>query len=167
MLNRAVLVLNQSYEPVHVCTVRRAIILVFRGRAEVIESLDTCIRSVSAQFPVPSVVRLAIYVRIAPKKLSLSKRNILKRDGHQCQYCGGKRGPMTVDHVVPRTIGGRDSWENLVCACLVCNNRKGNQTPERAGISLIRKPRQPNHVTFISRFVGVPDQRWRPYLFMD
>ena len=86
-LSKSVLVLNQSYEPIHVCSVRRAIILVFRGCAEVIESLDMCIRSVSEQFPVPSVVRLGIYVRIAPKQLALSKKNILKRDGHQCQYC--------------------------------------------------------------------------------
>ncbi len=167
LLNRSVLVLNQSYEPIHVCSVRRAIVLVFRGRAEVIESLDTCIRSVSQQFPVPSVVRLAIYVRISPKQLALSKRNILKRDGHQCQYCGTRRGPMTVDHVTPRTQGGRESWHNLVCACLRCNNRKGNRSPDQAGLALLRKPRQPNNVTFISHFIGVPDWRWRPYLFMD
>ena len=82
-LNRSVLVLNQSYEPVHICSVRRAIVLVFRGRAEVVESLDIFIRSVSKQFPVPSVVRLDFYVRISPKPLALTKRNILKRDGNQ------------------------------------------------------------------------------------
>ena len=166
-LSKSVLVLNQSYEPIHVCSVRRAIILVFRGRAEVIESLDMCIRSVSEQFPVPSVVRLGIYVRIAPKQLALSKKNILKRDGHQCQYCGTRRGPMTVDHLVPKTRGGRDTWENLVCACLCCNNLKGNRLPEQTNLVLIRKPRRPNHVTFISHLIGAPDWRWRPYLFMD
>jgi len=167
VLNKSVLVLNQSYEPIHVCTVRRAIVLVYRGRAEVIEALDLCVRSVSAQFPVPSVVRLSLYVRIPPKSLTLSKRNILKRDGHQCQYCGTRHGRMTVDHVVPRTMGGRDTWENMVCACQECNNQKGNGSPERAGMSLLRKPRSPNNVTFIRHFIGVPDQRWRPYLFMD
>ena len=167
VLSKAVLVLNQSYEPIHVCSARRAIVLIFRGRAEAVESLDICIRSVSAAYPVPSVVRLDFYVRVPPKPLTLSKRNILKRDSFQCQYCGTKAGPMTVDHVLPRTSGGHDSWENMVCACLKCNNRKGDRTPEQAGVKLARRPRLPNHVTFIRRFVGGPDQRWRPYLFMD
>ena len=134
---------------------------------EVVEALDISIRSVSAQFPVPSVVRLDFYIRVPPKPLALTKRNILKRDGNQCQYCGTRRGRMTVDHVVPRTLGGKESWENLVCACVHCNNRKGNRSPEQTGLSLLRRPRLPNNVTFIRHFVGVPDRRWRPYLFMD
>ena len=166
-LNRSVLVLNQSYEPLHTCSVRRAIVLVFRGRAEIVEELDTRIHTVTDSFPIPSVVRLAVYVRIAPKPLSLSKRNVLKRDAFQCQYCGTRRGPFTIDHVVPRSLGGRDSWENLVCACHKCNNDKGDRTPTEADLSLMRKPRSPNHVTFIRHYVGVPDKRWRPYLFMD
>ena len=167
VLSQSVLVLNQSYEPIHVCSARRAIVLVFRGRAEVVQALDVGIRSVSAVFPVPSVVRLDFYVRVPPKPLTLSKRNVLKRDSFKCQYCGTLVGPMTVDHVLPKTRGGRDTWENMVCACLKCNNRKGDRTPEQAGVKLARKPRLPNHVTFIKRFVGIPDQRWRPYLFMD
>ena len=167
LLNQSVLVLNQSYEPLHVCSVRRAFVLVFRGRAEVVETLDTCLRSVSAQFPVPSVVRLDFYVRVPSKPLALTKRNILKRDGFQCQYCGVRRGPFTIDHVIPRTRGGKDAWENLVCACHRCNNVKGDRTAEQAGLALRRKPRSPNNVTFIRHFVGVPDERWRPYLFMD
>ncbi len=168
LLNRSVLVLNQSYEPIHICSVRRAIILIFRGRAEIVEALeDLSLRSVSSLYPVPSVVRLDIYLRIPPKPLALTKRNVLKRDGNQCQYCGTKRAKLTVDHVIPRTRGGKDSWENLVCACQRCNNLKGNRTVEQVGLKMIRKPRRPNHVTFIRHFVGVPDQRWRPYLFMD
>jgi 5-methylcytosine-specific restriction endonuclease McrA len=166
-LTRSVLVLNQSYEPIHVCSARRAIVLVYRGRAEIVEALDLTIHTVSKKFPVPSVVRLGLYVRVPPKPMTLSKRNVLKRDGFQCQYCGTRSGPMTVDHVVPRTRGGRDTWENMVCACLKCNNRKGDRTPEQAGTKLLRRPRLPNHVTFIKHFVGVPDRRWRPYLFMD
>lgn len=166
-LNQSVLVLNQSYEPLHVCSVRRAIVLVFRGRAEVVEVLDTCIRTVSRAFPIPSVVRLGVYVRVPPKPLALSKRNVLKRDGHQCQYCGTKRGPFTIDHIEPRSQGGKDTWENLVCACHSCNNKKGDRVPGQVGMALIRKPRSPHHVTFIRHYVGVPDERWRPYLFMD
>ena len=167
LLNQSVLVLNQSYEPLHVCSVRRAIILVFRERAEVVEELDSRIHTVANSFPVPSVVRLAVYVRVPPKPLALTKRNILKRDGFQCQYCATRRGPFTIDHVVPRSNNGRDSWENLVCACHRCNNRKGDRTPTEAGWVLMLKPRSPNHVTFISHYIGVPDRRWRPYLFMD
>jgi len=167
LLNKSVLVLNQSYEPIQVCSVRRAIVLVYRGRAEVIEALDIRIRSVSAQFPVPSVVRLCLYVRVPSKHLALSKRNVLKRDRFQCQYCGTRQGRMTVDHVVPKTMGGRDSWENMACACQHCNNLKGNRSPEQVGLSLLRKPRSPNNVTFIRHYIGVPDRRWRPYLFMD
>lgn len=166
-LTHSVLVLNQSYEPLHICSVRRAIVLVFRGRAEVVETLDTYIHTVDNAFPIPSVVRLGFYVRVPPKPLALTKRNVLKRDGFQCQYCGTNRGPFTIDHVVPRAHGGRDTWENLVCACHRCNNQKGDQTPAEAGLVLMRKPRSPNHVTFIRHYVGVPDVRWRPYLFMD
>jgi len=167
VLSKSVLVLNQSYEPIHVCSARRAIVLVFRGRAEVVEACEENVRSVSKAFPVPSVVRLDFYVRVPPKPLTLSKRNVLKRDSFQCQYCGTRTGPMTVDHVLPKTRGGQDTWGNMVCACPKCNNWKGDRTPEQAGVKLARRPRLPNHVTFIRRFVGVPDQRWRPYLFMD
>ena len=115
----------------------------------------------------PSVVRLAIYVRIPPKQLALSKQNVLKRDGHRCQYCGTRRGAMTVDHVIPKTMGGKDSWDNLVCACLHCNNLKGDRSPEQVGLTLLRRPRLPSRITFIHHLIGVPDRRWRPYLFMD
>lgn len=167
LLKKSVLVLNQSYEPVYVCSVRRAIILVFRDRAEVIESSGLNLRTVTSAFPVPSVVRLALYLRIPTKQMALTKRNVLRRDRHQCQYCGTRRAPMTVDHVVPRTLGGGDSWDNLVCACVRCNNRKGDRRPEQVGLSLKRKPRLPNNATFIRHFIGVPDKCWRPYLFMD
>ncbi|MDA0711151.1 MAG: HNH endonuclease, partial [bacterium] len=145
----------------------RAIVLVFRGRAEIVESLDISIHSVSRHFPIPSVVRLDFYVRLPSKPLALSKRNVLRRDGHQCQYCGSRRGPFSIDHVLPRAHGGKDTWENLVCSCHGCNNKKGDRSPGEAGLVLNRKPRTPHHVAFIRHYVGVPDQRWRPYLFMD
>ena len=167
MLNRRVLVLNSNYEPMSVCSAKRAIILVFLGKAEIIEKYDYEVRSVSLSFPLPSVVRLSVYVRIPPKRIVLSKRNIIKRDGHQCQYCGTTEGEMTVDHVIPRKFGGRDTWENLVCACIRCNNLKGDRTPEQAGMKLLRPPRKPNYFMFIHRFVGIADERWRPYLFLD
>ena len=167
MLSKQVLVLNQSYEPINICSVRRAIILVFRGKAQIVEKSAQELHSVRNRYPVPSVVRLFLYIRIPHKQMVLSKRNIVKRDGHQCQYCGSRHGTMTVDHIVPRTLGGGETWENLVCACARCNNVKGNRSFEQAEMNLIRRPHRPNHVTFIRIMVGVPDQRWKPYLFMD
>ena len=167
VLNRRVLLLNQNYEPLSVCSARRAIVLVFLGKAQMVEEAGGVVRSVSSTFPLPSVVRLDLYVRVPPRHLLLSKRNILKRDGHRCQYCGTMEGPMTVDHVVPKTMRGKDTWENLVCACARCNNRKDQHAPEQVGLKLRRMPRRPNTITFIRHFIGVSDHRWKPYLFME
>jgi 5-methylcytosine-specific restriction endonuclease McrA len=168
MLYRQVLVLNQNFEPVSVCSVRRAVIMLYLGKAEIIETADGhVLRSRSTQIPVPSIIRLDFYVKVPVKRIMLTRKNIIKRDGGRCQYCGKHKSQMTVDHVIPKIYGGTDTWENLVCACLECNNRKGHQTPEQIGFQLIRKPRRPNHITFIQQFVGVSDHRWRQYLFMD
>ncbi|MCJ7578389.1 MAG: HNH endonuclease [candidate division Zixibacteria bacterium] len=168
MLHRNVLVLNQNYEPLSVCTVKRAIVLVYLGKAEIIEKHDGyMIHSVSLRFPVPSVVRLGFYIKVPNKRILLTRKNIIKRDGHRCQYCGENHGAMTVDHVIPKIYGVQDSWENLVCACLKCNNIKGDQTPEQAGFKLLRRPKRPNHITFIQQFIGISDQRWKQYLFLD
>ncbi|MGB8658348.1 MAG: HNH endonuclease [Candidatus Zixiibacteriota bacterium] len=168
MLYKDVLILNQNYEPLTVCSAKRAVVLVYLGKAEIIEKYDGCtVRSVSLSIPVPSVVRLGFYVHVPNKRILLSRKNIIKRDGHCCQYCGEKGSPMTVDHIIPRIYGGKDTWENLVCACITCNNIKGNHTPEQAGLSLLRQPRRPTYITFIQQFVGISDQRWRQYLFLD
>ncbi|MCB2231210.1 HNH endonuclease [bacterium] len=168
LINRNVLMLNQNYEPLTVCPARRALMLLFQGKAEMIETADGLrVRTVSTSFALPSVVRLSEYRRVPYKRIMLSRKNILTRDDHQCQYCGTRRGPMTIDHVVPRTQHGTDTWENLVTACVKCNNKKGNRSPEKAGMTLLRKPVRPSYVAFIQRYLGVADQRWRPYLFMD
>jgi 5-methylcytosine-specific restriction endonuclease McrA len=167
-LSGNVLVLNQNYEPLSVCSVKRAVIMLFLGKAELIEKNDgETVRSVRLALPIPSVVRLGFYIKVPPKRVLLSRKNIIKRDGHCCQYCGSTHLPMTVDHVIPKLYGGKDSWENLVCACIKCNNIKGNQTPEQAGLKLLKKPRTPNHITFLQRFVGISDDRWKQYLFLE
>ncbi|MBW7889272.1 MAG: HNH endonuclease [Bacteroidetes bacterium] len=167
-LNSKVLVLNQNYEPLSICNVKKAIILLFLGKAELVETSNgKMIRSVSMSIPFPSVVRLSVFIRVPYKKIILSRKNILRRDGHRCQYCGRGDVPLTVDHIMPRSRGGEDTWENLTAACVKCNNRKGNNTPEEAGMPLIRKPMKPNHVTFIRHFVGNLDDCWKPYLFMQ
>ncbi len=151
-----------------VCNVKKAIILLFLGKAELIEAYDgKRIRSVSMTMPFPSIVRLSVYIHIPYKKIILSRKNILRRDGHRCQYCGKSGTGLTVDHIIPRSRMGEDSWENLVTACVECNNRKGDRSPEEAQMKLLRRPIKPNHVTFIRHFVGRIDERWKPYLFMN
>ena len=167
VLERSVLVLNQNYEPLSVCSVRRALLLILRGKAETVEKLGGVVRSVSQAHPVPSVVRLGRYIHAPRRRVVLSKRNILKRDSYQCQYCGCKDGKLTVDHIVPRTRGGKSTWENLVCACASCNNKKGEHRPEQVGLKLRTRPKRPNNVSFIRNFIGANDQRWKPYLFID
>jgi len=166
-MNAKVLILNQNYEPMSVINVRKAIVLLYLGKAELVavkEGLQ--IRSVSTSYPFPSIVRLSMFVRVPHKKIILSRKNILRRDGHRCMYCGRGDVPLTVDHVLPISRGGDESWENLVTACVSCNNRKGDRTPEESLMPLRRSPVRPNHVTFISHFVGTVDERWKPYLFL-
>ena len=167
LLENTVLVLNQNYEPLNVCSVRRALVLLFRGKAENVEIAETVVRSVSREFAVPSVVRLERYVHAPRRRVVLSKRNIMRRDNHECQYCGKSDRKMTIDHVVPKKNDGPESWENLVAACVACNGRKGDRRPEQAGLALRRRPKRPNNVSFIRNFVVVTDQRWKPYLFLD
>lgn len=150
-----------------VINVKKAIVLLYMGKAELIAANEALrVRAVSMSMPFPSIVRLSMYVRIPFKKIILSRKNILRRDGHRCQFCGRSDIPLTIDHVQPVSRGGEDTWENLVCACVRCNNRKGDRTPDEALMPLRRKPMRPNHVTFISHFVGSLDERWKPYLFM-
>jgi 5-methylcytosine-specific restriction endonuclease McrA len=163
-----VLILNQNYEPMSICNVKKAIILLWLGKAELIEAdRRKSVRSVSMSMPFPSIVRLGVYVQIPYKKIILSRKNILRRDGHRCQYCGRADLTLTVDHIHPKAKGGEDTWENLVAACVDCNNRKGDRTPEEAHLKLNRKPMKPNHVSFIRHFVGNIDDSWKPYLFMN
>ena len=166
-LDRNVLLLNQNYEPLSVCNARRAIVLIFRGKAEVIEPDGDRVHSVSLEFPLPSVVRLVFYVHVPRRDVHLTRANVIKRDRHRCQYCGTAQGTMTTDHVVPKTLSGEDSWENLVCACVRCNNTKGNRTPEQAHLHLVRRPRRPDYFTFVYCFTSIANEKWRPYLFLE
>lgn len=160
--------MNHNYEPLSVCNVRKAIGLLWLGKAELIAANDgRVLRSVSATMPFPSIVRLSVFVRVPYKKIVLSRKNILRRDGHTCQYCGKTDLMLTVDHIVPSSRGGTDSWENLVAACVSCNNRKGDRTPHEANMVLKRRPIRPNHVMFLRHFVGSVDDHWKPYLFMN
>lgn len=166
MINEYVLVLNQNYDPLCVCTAKRAIVLVFLGKAEIVDTYAEPIRTVSAVVPLPCVIRLTVFVKVPHHDVLLSRKNVLKRDGHQCQYCGTTKGPLTVDHIIPRRRGGEDRWDNLVCACQSCNSLKGDRTLDQSELLLLRKPITPSKIHFIQDFIRVGHQSWRPYLFL-
>ncbi|MGL6279350.1 MAG: HNH endonuclease [Gaiella sp.] len=160
-----VLVLNASYEPLNVCTVRRAYVLVGKGRAEVIERHDEPMRTSTAAYPRPHVIRLTSYVRVPQAvKRRISRRALFARDGWRCVYCGSGGGRLTLDHVVPRSRGGASVWENVVTACAPCNLRKGNRLLEEARMTLPRPPRAPAPVLFIRISARHVPDTWRTYL---
>lgn len=160
-----VLVLNASYEPLNICTWRRAIVLLLKGKAEQIEHNSNG-RLIYTDTPLPTVIRLRQYVKIPYKEISLSRRNILHRDAYTCQYCGVRRHDLTIDHIVPRSRGGADTWDNVTAACLKCNVKKGNRTPREAGMRLNCQPRRPfSHVLFeISKHTDNGDSVWQKYV---
>ncbi len=165
MLSSKVLLLNQNFVPITVTTARRAVIMVWTGKAEIIESSDNYFHSVNDRFVVPSIIRLLVFVKISfGMKLKLTKKNIFKRDRGICQYCGTTIGPMTIDHVVPRSHGGGDTWENLVCACARCNNIKDDCTPHEAGMKLLKKPRKPSLSSFLYSHKISIDSAWLMYI---
>ncbi|MFN8358474.1 MAG: HNH endonuclease [Candidatus Kapaibacterium sp.] len=133
----------------------------------VVERENRTLRSVYASYPFPSVIRLSAYIRVPFKKIELSRKNILRRDNYRCQYCGSSSTPLTLDHIIPKSRGGSESWENLVAACVKCNNRKGSRTPEEAQMKLLSIPKRPHHIIFIKQFMDGADENWKPYLFID
>lgn len=165
------LVLNSSFEPVNIVHWQKAIQLLFQGKVEVIEESNREIRTVSRTFRMPSVLRLVKFVPLANKKRTMvrfSRTNILLRDRFSCQYCGRKRSSqeLTLDHVVPAMQGGKRSWENIVTACIQCNQRKGGRTPLEAGMKLMSKPSQPEWLPSPSvnyQLNSAPEQ-WKLYL---
>ena len=164
VLASPVLVLNLNYVPINVSTARRAIILLGKGKAELLENHRGQVRTVSTVVDVPSIIRLGYLVKrpFAPRKLS--KKEIFLRDKYTCQYCGTKSQQLTLDHVVPRRQKGAHTWENVVAACSKCNLRKAGFTPEEAKMKLFREPRapQPNPYRMLQNRVILDE--WRPYL---
>jgi 5-methylcytosine-specific restriction endonuclease McrA len=160
-----VLVLNASYEPLNVTSVRRAHVLVFKGKAEVLEELRQPLRSASDTYPWPHVIRLVSYVRV-PRSVQrkISRRALFARDNWRCVYCGTTTGRLTLDHVVPRSRGGDSVWENVVTSCAPCNLRKGNRLPEEVAMHLPRLPKPPTPVLFIRLASPKIPAGWQPYL---
>jgi len=160
-----VLVLNASYEPLNVCSLRRAHVLVWKGRAEILEATDGQLRSATTAFARPHVIRLVTYVRV-PRAVTrrISRRVLFARDGWQCAYCGSGSNRLTLDHIVPRSRGGTSIWENVVASCAPCNHRKGDRLLEETSMSLRTVPRPPTPVLFIRLTAEHIPDAWRQYL---
>ncbi len=184
-LDGSVLVLNRSWVAVHVSDVRRAIGLVYRGAARVVSpedfstydfedwkelsqaANDRYIRGVNFKLLIPEVIVLKFFNGFIRREVRFSRRNIFERDRNTCQYCGKRfnKADLTIDHVVPRSRGGRDTWKNLVLACVRCNVRKGNRTPEEAGLQLIRPPHKPLWIPHLGfKLDGVKWKSWQNFI---
>ena len=164
MIHAPVLVLNQNYQPLNICNVRRAMVLVGLGKAEPMANGRGDIRTVSARFAVPSVIRLVYMVKQPIIRRRLSRRAIFYRDNFACQYCGGRGKTLTLDHIVPRSRGGVHEWDNVVSACVQCNHMKAGLTPAEARMRLRRKPSAPKPEPYaLFRHRPILDE-WREFI---
>ena len=164
LMNNRALVLNLDYTPISVCTVQREFLLMFLDKAELVKrNHKQELHTVDSTYPMPSVIKLKRYVNVPYKGVILSRENVFRRDGYQCQYCGTSKD-LTLDHVVPKAKGGSTTWNNLVTACKVCNSKKGDYSPEEAGFKLSVRPFRPSYVMFIRDFSGYAYDEWLPYL---
>jgi 5-methylcytosine-specific restriction endonuclease McrA len=168
-MNQEVLVLNSDYEPLNVCNLRRAITLVYLGKADVLHVNDEDMITTATDdiLPLPSVVKLRAHVKRPLPELKLSRRTIFARDNYTCQYCGSTAKDLTIDHVLPKRHGGGASWDNLVCCCRKCNMKKSDKLLHQVGMKLMRPPRRPRYVPYISLtkyLTGRKNEVWRSYL---
>ncbi len=185
MLNSSVLVLNRSYLPIHVTNVRRAFSLIYQGVAKAVDEQyqtfdfeswsqlavarddEEFIGTSAGPMRVPRVIVLVAFDRVPKRHVRFSRINIFARDNFQCQYCGRRptRSELNLDHVVPRALGGRSTWENVVCSCVECNRRKGGRTPEQARIRLTKTPVRPRWTPLMNLMLSsVRYKEWRPFL---
>lgn len=169
----SILLLNASYEPLQMISVRRAVNLLLAEKVQAVEGLHSRLRSVNHTFEVPSVVRLNYYVNVPRPGVTWSRRAVLERDAWQCIYCGIKMGDkrhgrflaktdFTIDHLIPKSRRGGNTWGNTACACSICNNRKADRTPHEAGMKLLFEPKTPRGHVLVVR--GSVPQEWVKYL---
>jgi len=166
MINLPVLVLNQNYEPLNVCRVRRAVVLLHWGKAEMLENGSGFIHSANHIFPLPSVIRLAYMIKRPRPERKLTRLEVFNRDQYICQYCSKETRQLTLDHVIPRYRGGEHVWENVVSACIPCNRRKAGRTPAQAGMRLVQPPSPPrgNILFYIPYHYLQTQSEWQKYL---
>ena len=171
-MSQEVLVLNSDYEPLNVCNMRRAIVLLYLGKADILHAHEMLEAGVIVdpdghELPAPSVLRLRYHVKRPLPELKLSRRSIFARDNYTCQYCGVQSRDLTIDHIMPKRHGGGLQWENLVACCRRCNTRKGDKLLPNSGMKLARQPRRPRYVPYISltKYInGTKNEVWRDYL---
>ncbi len=164
-MHAPVLVLNANFEPINVCDTRRAVSLIMTGKASLVLNGRGEIKTVSRAFPRPSIIRLDRMVKRPRPRVKLTKREILRRDNYTCQYCGQHVPYLTVDHVVPRHLGGEQTWDNLTTACPTCNHRKGGRTLEQAHMRLLRWPAEPpSSAEYIFARHLKDNQEWLPFV---
>lgn len=157
------LVLNSTDEPLCVVSTRRAVLLVLKHKAELVQGGDGYLHSEHLTIEVPAVIRLKHYVRVPYRaRASLSRRGVFVRDNHECQYCGAPA--QNLDHVIPRSRGGKHEWENVVAACIPCNTRKEDRLPRECGMVLRHRPVAPRERVWLIVAVGAIDPIWEPYL---
>ena len=164
LIRSRVLVLNQNYQPLNICDVRRAMSLLGKGKAEAVLSGAEYIHTVSNIFERPEVIRLVYMVRKPLHRRKLSRREVFSRDDHACQYCGLRGANMTLDHVVPRSRGGQHTWDNVVTACKSCNHRKAGRTPRESGMSLRMTPMEPRPNPYSGFSRDRVDPSWLPFM---
>ncbi len=166
MVDLPVLVLNLNYEPLNICRARRAVVLLYQGKAEMIENGTGFIHSANHDFTLPSVIRLAYIIKRPWTERRLTRLEVFNRDRYTCQYCGKETRQLTLDHVIPRYRGGQHTWENVVSACVLCNRRKAGRTPEEARMKLINHPAPPhnNHSFYIPHHYLRIRSEWQKYL---
>lgn len=164
-LSEPVLVLNANFAPINVCTTKRAIVLMFAGKASLVLNGRGVIRAVTRTVPRPSIIRLGVMIKRPRPHVILSKREIFRRDNYTCQYCGQHKKNLTVDHVLPRHLGGEHSWQNLVAACAACNHFKGGRTMEQANMRLLKQPVEPSSSAqyIFGKYVR-ENQEWESFL---
>jgi 5-methylcytosine-specific restriction endonuclease McrA len=163
----SVLVLNVTYEPLNIVSLRRAVVLLLKDKAEILEASESRIRAERLSLPVPLVIRLVYYVRV-PHHLDVpcTRRTVMIRDNYTCQYCGATppRSSLTIDHVLPKVRGGQTTWENVVCACQACNLHKGSRTPQEANMLLRSTPGRPRYLAMVLFSQASMRQVWSKYL---
>lgn len=165
MVELPVLVLNQNFEPLNICLVRRALVLLFNRKAEILENSRGSICSSKITYDVPSVIRLAYFVKRPNRRPRMTKWEVFNRDKFTCQYCGAKAKDLTIDHVIPKKRGGNHSWENVVGACVPCNRKKAGRTPEEAAMPLINKPKMPtNYGVYVPMQHLTRYHEWEKYI---
>jgi 5-methylcytosine-specific restriction endonuclease McrA len=163
-----VLVLNLDFQPLNVCNVRRAIVLLSKDKAEVIEQNGHIIVSARELMPSPSVIRLAYHIKRPRPVVKLTRKEVLLRDDHTCQYCGKRVHDLTIDHVLPRHRGGQHAWENVVAACKHCNHRKGGKTLQESRMHLIREPfRPPSTPRYLFSSYLKTERAWHKFLGVE